>query len=206
MKSKHQFDLEVRGYPPSRQLPHTFEALPPSFDVLHAKALHTWKEKFLQSNRNVEDNLKISNSERGVTISQSIPYGRSLISLFVRNMEAEASQILRFAQAFAEEARAEAAKVLAAARAEAEQILCSARTVPSGSSATDNEREKQRREKDAARKHREYWDSRSNLDDSSSAQLPAASKRDRGGRQIHRIMVELVNLFLRSTRSFSLGT
>ncbi|KAL3689392.1 hypothetical protein R1sor_015701 [Riccia sorocarpa] len=73
-----------------------------------------------------------------------------------RNVEIEASMILRFAQTFAAEARAEATKVLDDARAEAEQLLSSARAdagaIPSSCSALVGDKEKLRRERDALRK------------------------------------------------------
>ncbi|KAL3700227.1 hypothetical protein R1sor_018249 [Riccia sorocarpa] len=73
-----------------------------------------------------------------------------------RNVEIEASMILRFAQTFAVEARAEATKVLDDARAEAEHLLSSARAdagaIPSSCSALVGEKEKLRRERDAIRK------------------------------------------------------
>ncbi|KAL3699979.1 hypothetical protein R1sor_018001 [Riccia sorocarpa] len=73
-----------------------------------------------------------------------------------RNVEIEASMILRFAQTFASEARAEATKVLDDARDEAEQLLSSARAdagaIPSSCSALVGDKEKLRRERDALRK------------------------------------------------------
>ncbi|KAL3683741.1 hypothetical protein R1sor_001763 [Riccia sorocarpa] len=127
-----------------------------------------------------------------------------------RNDADEASSILRFAQAFATEVRDEATRVLANARAEAEaeQLLSNARAngaaVPSSGSATIADREKMRREREASRKRRKYWETRSWPDDSTEVQESAVLERDKGERHIRRIVSELVNLFNKSTRSFSL--
>ncbi|KAL3689940.1 hypothetical protein R1sor_016249 [Riccia sorocarpa] len=125
-----------------------------------------------------------------------------------RNDADEASSILRFAQAFATEVRDEATRVLANARAEAKQLLSNARAngaaVPSSDSATIADRKKMRREREASRKRRKYWETRSWPDDSTEVQESAVVERDKGERHICRIVSELVNLFNKSTRSFSL--
>ncbi|KAL3698621.1 hypothetical protein R1sor_012697 [Riccia sorocarpa] len=124
-----------------------------------------------------------------------------------RNVDIEASMILRFAQTFAAEARAEATKVLFDARAEAEQLLSSARAdagaIPSSCSALVGDKEKLRRERDAIRKRVKYWKSRS-TDESHGVQQPGVAERDLGSRTIRRIVTELINLFTRKTRTSSL--
>ncbi|KAL3688140.1 hypothetical protein R1sor_014449 [Riccia sorocarpa] len=111
-----------------------------------------------------------------------------------RNDADEASSILRFAQAFATEVRDEATRVLANARAEAEQLLSNARAngvaVPSSGSATIADREKMRREREASRKQRKYWETRSWPDDSTKVQKSAVVERDKGDWHIRRIMSE----------------
>ncbi|KAL3698726.1 hypothetical protein R1sor_012802 [Riccia sorocarpa] len=110
-----------------------------------------------------------------------------------RNDADEASSILRFAQAFATEVRDEATRVLANARAEAEQLLSNARAngaaVPSSGSATVVDREKMRREREASRKRRKYWETRSWPDDSTEVQESAVVERDKGDRHICRIVL-----------------
>ncbi|KAL3694501.1 hypothetical protein R1sor_008152 [Riccia sorocarpa] len=105
-----------------------------------------------------------------------------------KNDADEASSILRFAQAFATEVRDEATRVLANARAEAEQLLSNARqstaAVPSSGSATIADKEKMRREREASRKRRKYWGTRSWPDDSTEVQESAVVKRDKGDRHI----------------------
>ncbi|KAL3699983.1 hypothetical protein R1sor_018005 [Riccia sorocarpa] len=106
-----------------------------------------------------------------------------------RNGVEEASEILRFAQSFATEARAEAEKFLADARASEEEILSSARTevavFTSSSSATAGDKQKRRRERDANKKRMKYWGDRSGDNDQvteSRASIRAA--RDRTVREI----------------------
>ncbi|KAL3694136.1 hypothetical protein R1sor_007787 [Riccia sorocarpa] len=110
-----------------------------------------------------------------------------------RNNADEASSILRFAQAFATEVRDEATRVLANARADAEQLLSNARAngaaVPSSGSATIADREKMRREREASRKRRKYWETRSWPDDSTEVQESAVVERDKGERHIRRIVI-----------------
>ncbi|KAL3675606.1 hypothetical protein R1sor_025554 [Riccia sorocarpa] len=105
-----------------------------------------------------------------------------------RNVEIEASMILRFAQTFATEARAEATKVLDDARAEAEQLLSSAwadaGAIPSSCSALVGDKDKLRRERDAIRKRVKYWKSRS-TDESHGVEQPGVAERDLGSRTIH---------------------
>ncbi|KAL3688904.1 hypothetical protein R1sor_015213 [Riccia sorocarpa] len=124
-----------------------------------------------------------------------------------RNVEIEASMILRFAQTFAGETRAEATKVLDDARAEAEQLLSSARAdagaIPSSCSALVGDKEKLRRERDAIRKRVKYWKSRS-TDESHGVEQPGVAERDLASRTICRIRTELINLFTRRTRTSSL--
>ncbi|KAL3691754.1 hypothetical protein R1sor_005405 [Riccia sorocarpa] len=124
-----------------------------------------------------------------------------------RNVEIEASMILRFAQTFAVETRAEATKVLDDARAEAEQLLSSARAdagaIPSSCSALVGDKQKLRRERDTIRKRVKYWKSRS-TDESHGVQQPGVAERDLGSRTIRRIVTELINLFTRRTRTSSL--
>ncbi|KAL3695545.1 hypothetical protein R1sor_009621 [Riccia sorocarpa] len=125
-----------------------------------------------------------------------------------RNMEIEASMILRFAQTFAVEARAEATKVLDDARAEAEQLLSSARAdagaIPSSCSVLIGDKEKLRRERDALRKRVKYRKSRS-TDESHGVEQPRDAERDLASRTIRRIVTELINLLTRTTRSSSLN-
>ncbi|KAL3686066.1 hypothetical protein R1sor_004088 [Riccia sorocarpa] len=124
-----------------------------------------------------------------------------------RNVEIEASMILRFAQTFAVEARAEATKVLDDARAEAEQLLSSARAdagaIPSSCSALVGDKEKLRRGRDALRKRVKYWKSRS-TDESHGVEQPGVAQRNWASRTICRIVTELINLFTKRTRTSSL--
>ncbi|KAL3683358.1 hypothetical protein R1sor_001380 [Riccia sorocarpa] len=122
-----------------------------------------------------------------------------------------ASDILRFAQSFAFEARAEAEKALADARATAEQILSSARSdatvFTSSSSATLGDKERQRRLRDANRKRRSYWINRRNDrcgDQLQSTQDRRAPSRDRQDRTIRDLVTDLVRLFVKRTVTFSM--
>ncbi|KAL3680960.1 hypothetical protein R1sor_023916 [Riccia sorocarpa] len=122
-----------------------------------------------------------------------------------------ASDILRFAQSFASEARAEAKKALADARATAEQILSSARSdaavFTSSSSATLGDKERQLRLRDANRKRRSYWINRRNDgcgDQLQSMQDRRAPSRDRQDRTIRDLVTDLVRLFVKRTMTFSM--
>ncbi|KAL3687946.1 hypothetical protein R1sor_014255 [Riccia sorocarpa] len=120
-----------------------------------------------------------------------------------RNVEIEASMILRFAQTFAVEARVEATKILDDAQAEAKQLLSSKRVdadaIPSSCSALVGDKEKLRRERDALKKRVKYWKSRS-TDESHGVEQPGDAERDLASRTIRRIVTELINLFTRRTR------
>ncbi|KAL3685025.1 hypothetical protein R1sor_003047 [Riccia sorocarpa] len=122
-----------------------------------------------------------------------------------------ASDILRFAQSFASEARAEAEKALADARATAEQILSSARSdlavFTSSSSATLGDKERQRRLRDANRKRRSYWINRTNdgcVDQLQSTQDRRAPLHDKQDRTIRDLVTDLVRLFVKRTVTFSM--
>ncbi|KAL3686037.1 hypothetical protein R1sor_004059 [Riccia sorocarpa] len=164
--------------------------------------------------RAFEEADSISESARGDVVGAcgastmtSIHEAQTNSTVVGRNDADEASSILRFAQAFATEVRDEATRVLANARAEAKQLLSNARAngaaVPSSGSATIADREKMRREREASRKRRKYWETRSWPDDSTEVQESAVVQRDKGDRHIRRIVSELVNLFNKSTRSIS---
>ncbi|KAL3696017.1 hypothetical protein R1sor_010093 [Riccia sorocarpa] len=56
-------------------------------------------------------------------------------------------------------------------------------------------REKMRREREASRKRRKYWETRSWPDDSTEVQESGVVERDKGYLHIRRIVSELVNLF-----------
>ncbi|KAL3701471.1 hypothetical protein R1sor_019493 [Riccia sorocarpa] len=123
-----------------------------------------------------------------------------------------ASDILRFAQSFASEARAEAEKALVDARATAEQILSSARSdaavFTSSSSATLCDKERQRRLRDANRKRRSYWINRRNDgcgDQLQSTQDRRAPSRDMQDRTICDLVTDLVRLFVKRTVTFSMA-
>ncbi|KAL3681697.1 hypothetical protein R1sor_024653 [Riccia sorocarpa] len=122
-----------------------------------------------------------------------------------------ASDILRFAQSFASEARVEAEKALADARATAEQILSFARSdaavFTSSSSATLGDKERQRCLRDANRKRMSYWINRRNDgcgDQLQSTQDRRAPSRDRQDRTIRDLVTDLVRLFVKRTVTFSM--
>ncbi|KAL3681563.1 hypothetical protein R1sor_024519 [Riccia sorocarpa] len=98
---------------------------------------------------NVEGSLGPSNVAPGEDVERAT-------NVRGRNVVDEASEILKFAQSFAAEARAEAEKVLAEVRADAYNIMSSAQTevavITMGSSATADSKQQRRREWDANRK------------------------------------------------------
>ncbi|KAL3699796.1 hypothetical protein R1sor_017818 [Riccia sorocarpa] len=102
--------------------------------------------------RALEEAESIRSSARVNAEGSDVPHGEEMKTGRTdtrRNGVEEASEILRFAQSFATEARAEAEKFLADARAAAEEILSSARTevalFTSSSSATAGDKQKRRR-------------------------------------------------------------
>ncbi|KAL3676804.1 hypothetical protein R1sor_026752 [Riccia sorocarpa] len=141
-----------------------------------------------------------------LTLSREVPH-----TVPVGNAVSVASELLKFAQEYAVETRAEATKVLMDARAEAEQIVCSARSnataITSSSSASVLDELKRFRERDATRKRERYWEIRGRDTSKDSASNPVQSRsssQDRGDRTIRRIVTELVDTFEQIVQKFSL--
>ncbi|KAL3678963.1 hypothetical protein R1sor_021919 [Riccia sorocarpa] len=151
-------------------------------------------------------NVGGSSGPSNVTPGEDVESARCVMG---RNVVDEASEILKFAQSFAAEARAEAEKALADARATADNILSSAQTeaavITAGSSATTDSKQQRRREWDANRKRMQYWEGRS-VDMSSDQPKSRSSTRDARGRTIQEIVTDLVEVFNKRTRTFSLAT